>query len=163
MPATAAMAVLTDAFGLVAIGIGMVLLGLGVALVVTLGTDLAMTAVLPEKAGAAAAISEAAADLGGALGVALLGSVGLATYRALIAIPPGASVADGNAARETLGGAIDVAARLPDAVGSQLRQSAQAAFNSGFEMAIGTGSIILLGVTLVAAWSARRPITGSTV
>ncbi len=147
---------LTAKFGLAAIILGMMLLGLGVAAVVTLGTDVVLAAVPPEKAGAASAISETGADLGGALGVALLGSVGVAVYRATMTIPPGASFEQGNAARDTLGAALGVAARLPVTIGSELRVSAQSAFSSGFGMAIGTGSIVLFAVTIIFAWASHR-------
>ena len=47
----------------------------------TLTTDLIVGAAPPERAGAASAISETGVEFGGALGIALLGSIGTAVYR----------------------------------------------------------------------------------
>src|SRR5262249_58967698 len=61
----------------------------GASLVVSLGlapvfgstTDLIVSSAPPERAGAASGISETGAELGGALGIAILGSIGVAVYR----------------------------------------------------------------------------------
>ena len=58
---------------------------LGLAPVFTLATDLIVGAAPPERAGAASAISETGAELGGALGIAILGSIGTAVYRGAMA------------------------------------------------------------------------------
>jgi DHA2 family multidrug resistance protein-like MFS transporter len=57
---------------------------LGEAPVFTLTNDLIIGAAPPRRAGAAAAISETASELGGALGIAILGSIGIAVYRGQI-------------------------------------------------------------------------------
>ena len=44
-----------------------------------------MGCVPPERAGVASGISETGAELGGALGIAVLGSIGVAVYRSEIA------------------------------------------------------------------------------
>jgi DHA2 family multidrug resistance protein-like MFS transporter len=67
--------------GLAAIVAGTTLVGLGVGPVGTLATDLIVGAAPPEAAGAASGISETGTELGGALGIAILGSVGTAVYR----------------------------------------------------------------------------------
>ena len=89
--------------GLAAIVAGSSFVGLGVGPVGTLGTDLIIGAAPARRAGAASGISETATELGGALGIALLGSIGTAVYRhdvsaALPTETPGS-------ARQTLGGA----------------------------------------------------------
>ncbi|WP_258563530.1 MFS transporter, partial [Streptomyces phytophilus] len=53
----------------------------GIGPVLALGTELVVGSAPPEKAGAASAISETSSELGVALGVAVLGSVGTAVYR----------------------------------------------------------------------------------
>src|SRR5712671_4098485 len=60
---------------------GFVVYSLGLAPVFTLATDLIVGTAPPERAGAAAAISETGSELGGALGIAILGSIGTAVYR----------------------------------------------------------------------------------
>jgi MFS transporter, DHA2 family, multidrug resistance protein len=66
--------------GLGALATGYALLSVGVALVVTLSTDAIVGAAPAERAGAASALSETSTELGGALGIALLGSIGAAVY-----------------------------------------------------------------------------------
>ncbi|WP_460369429.1 MFS transporter, partial [Actinocorallia lasiicapitis] len=86
-----------------------VLIGIGVGSAETLSNDLVLAAAPAEKAGAAAAVSETAYELGGVLGVAVLGSILTARYRAGLDLSaPGVHAVD--RARETLGGAVDVAA-----------------------------------------------------
>ena len=67
--------------GLPAVVAGTVLFSLGLAPVYILTTDLVVTTVRPERAGMAAAVTETGAELGGALGIAVLGSIGVAAYR----------------------------------------------------------------------------------
>jgi MFS transporter, DHA2 family, multidrug resistance protein len=59
-------------------------MSLGVAPVLTLATDLIVAAAPPARAGAASALSETGTEFGGALGVALLGSLGTAVAGAQI-------------------------------------------------------------------------------
>ena len=66
--------------GLAAVIAGDVIMSLGLATVMTLATDLIVGSAPPERAGAASAISETGTELGGALGIALLGSLGAAAY-----------------------------------------------------------------------------------
>ncbi|HEY2225506.1 MFS transporter [Actinomycetospora sp.] len=68
--------------GPVAVVVGMALAGMAVALVETLTTDLILESAPADRAAAASAISETGFELGGALGVAVLGSIAAATYRA---------------------------------------------------------------------------------
>ena len=63
---------------------GMVLQSMGLAPVFTLTNDLIMSAAPPERAGAASGISETSSELGGALGIALFGSLATAVYGAAL-------------------------------------------------------------------------------
>src|SRR5262249_19055096 len=60
---------------------GSVVFSLALAPVDTLATDLAVGAAPPERAGAASALTETAAEFGGALGIAVLGVIGTSIYR----------------------------------------------------------------------------------
>ena len=73
----------------------------------------------PERAGAAGLLSETSADFGRALGLAFLGSVGVAVYRWSVSrvLPAGISPDAANAARQTLAEAINVAGQLPAGTG----------------------------------------------
>ncbi|MEV8590655.1 MFS transporter [Streptomyces sp. NPDC051180] len=81
----------------------------GLVSAMTLANELALGAAPPERAGSAAAVMESGQELGGALGMAVLGSVGAALYTAGVpaSAPP--------AARETLGGALGAAPAVLDA------------------------------------------------
>jgi DHA2 family multidrug resistance protein-like MFS transporter len=74
----------------------------GLAVVITLVADLAVSAAPKERAGGAAATSETSSELGGALGLALLGSLGAAIYRA--GVPAGTPDTIGDAARGAFAG-----------------------------------------------------------
>jgi MFS transporter, DHA2 family, multidrug resistance protein len=116
---------------------GSVIFSLGTAPVFTLTNDLIIGSAPPERAGAAAGISETAAEFGGALGIAIFGSIGVAIYRGGIAenIPPGVSTEAAAIARDTLGGAIEVARHLPAQVGPALVDAAREAFTVGLHLA----------------------------
>jgi MFS transporter, DHA2 family, multidrug resistance protein len=78
--------------GLAVVVTGSVVLSVGLAPMTTLATDIIVGAAPPERAGAAAAISETSSEFGGALGIAVVGSIGTATYRSDLArnLPAGA-------------------------------------------------------------------------
>ena len=67
--------------GLTVLIIGSVIYSLGLSPVVILATDLIVGSAPVERAGAASAISETSSELGGALGIAIFGSIGTAIYR----------------------------------------------------------------------------------
>lgn len=60
---------------------GQIVFSIGMTPVAVLTTDIVLGAAPPERAGSAAALSETSAELGGALGIALMGSVVTAVYR----------------------------------------------------------------------------------
>jgi DHA2 family multidrug resistance protein-like MFS transporter len=115
--------------GLPFIAVGSLLFSLGSAPAFTLANDMIITAAPPERAGAAAGISETSAELGGALGIAVLGSIGTVVYRAnMAAASAGVPPSSREAARSTLGGAAAAASRLPDPAGAELLHAAREAF-----------------------------------
>ena len=110
--------------GLAALVTGSVLFSLGLAPVFTLATDMMVGTAPPERAGAAAAVSETSSELGGALGIAILGSIGTAVYRRVMAGTeiPALTPEAGRVARDTLAGAVGAAERLPEHVGVRVDQ-----------------------------------------
>ena len=138
------------------VGSGLVYLGLGP--VFTLGTDLIVGAAPPERAGAAAAISETSSELGGALGIAILGSIGTAIYRSTMerAVLEGVPAEARNAALETLGGATAVAEHLPDPIRTQLLDTARAAFTHAFEWTATICALVAAGTAIAAVVLLRR-------
>jgi MFS transporter, DHA2 family, multidrug resistance protein len=147
--------------GLAVLVAGSVLLALGIAPVLTLSTDLVVGAAPPERAGAASAISETGSELGGALGVAVLGSIGAAVYRGDLAdgLPNGVPPAAAAGARETLAGAVEVARQLPDQVAGPLLELAQAGIANALRMTTVVGAATAVTTALVAARLLRDPGT----
>ncbi|MEU6848280.1 MFS transporter [Streptomyces sp. NPDC046716] len=139
----------TDSLWTVLAGAGV--LACGAVIVGAQLTDLALGAAPAEKAGAASSLLETGQEFGGALGMAVLGSIGTAVYRHDLAGAP-------DEARETLGGALALAGRSPGQAGSALLAAAREAFTSGMHVAAFAG----VGVLLVAAVLAARALRHSS-
>ena len=137
---------------------GSAVFSLGLAPVVTLATDLVLGAAPAERAGAAAAISETSSEFGGALGIAILGSIVTVIYRGAMAdaVPAGVPAAAAEAARGTIGGAVSVAGQLPAALGAGLMDAARSAFAQAFEVTAVIGAAISVGVAILAVALLRR-------
>jgi DHA2 family multidrug resistance protein-like MFS transporter len=118
----------------------------GIVGVMTVGNELIMGAVPPERAGAAAAVVETATEFGGALGMAVLGSIGTAVYRSGLAAsaPAGTPRAALGAARDTLGGAVTAAGNLPGRLGAGLLDAARASFTHGMNYAALAAAILMV-------------------
>ncbi|OZE95673.1 MFS transporter [Rhodococcoides fascians] len=114
--------------------IGFVLVGAGAGTALTLTSDLVVSSVRPERAGAASAVSETAYELGIALGVAVLGTVVMSYFRRGLDVS-GLDSDHAASAQETLGGAASVARDLPAELGTALTESAHAAFVQGMHTA----------------------------
>ncbi len=138
-----------------------VVTSLGFAPVFGLTTELIVGSAPPERAGAASGISETAAELGGALGLAILGSVGVAIYRGrLVGEAPAAVPADAvSAARDTLGAATEAAGQLPPALGGPLLEAAQGAFTSSMQIVAAIAGVLAVGVAAFAWLTLRTPGT----
>ncbi|MEP6731930.1 MAG: MFS transporter [bacterium] len=138
--------------------VGFVFYSLGLAPVFTLTTDLIVGAAPPEHAGVAAALSETGSELGGALGIAILGSIGTAVYRSAMvhAVPGGIPFDAAEIARRTLGGAVSVAERLPNAVGAELDGAARVAFTRAFDVSSAVCAATALLTALVVVLVLRN-------
>ncbi len=137
---------------------GSVLFAIGMGPVFTLTNDLIIGSAPPERAGAAAGISETAAELGGALGIALFGSIGIALYRGAMAagIPADVPPAAAAASRDTLGGAVEVASELPDDVASALIGAAREAFLRGLRLSAVISAVGTLALAFGVVMLLRR-------
>ena len=130
----------------------------GVAPAMALTTDLVVGSVPPEKAGGASGLATTANDLGISLGIAVIGSIGIATYRSQITqLLPGGLPADATAAASrSIDGALTAAAELPGALGGQLVTAAQQAFTSGLNTAAIVSAVIAAIAALIAATRLRH-------
>ena len=138
-----------------------IVIDLGLAPVITLATELIVGTAPPEQAGAATGVSETSGELGGALGVAILGSIGTAIYRAEVAdgMPAGVPQAVADAARDTLGGALAVAESLPGVLAQPLVAAAQLAFLDALHFVAAVAGVSAL-VTAIASSLALRKVPG---
>jgi DHA2 family multidrug resistance protein-like MFS transporter len=130
---------------------GSTLLALGVSPVVTLATDLIVGAVPPERAGVASGLSEAGTEIGGALGIALLGSIATAAYRSDLH-----TTAPTGAHPHTLAEAAQTAARLPERVGAPLLDAARDAFTHGVHLAAIISALLAVLLAVLAATVLRE-------
>jgi DHA2 family multidrug resistance protein-like MFS transporter len=142
-----------EASGVAIVVTALIVFSLGLTPVVTLATDLIVGAAPRERAGAASGISETGAEFGGALGIAILGSIGVAVYRGRLAdaVPAGVPPEQAETARDTLGGATEVAGQLPDQLGAALLDTAREAFTQGLQVTAVTGVVVLTGLALLTA------------
>ncbi|HEV8380496.1 MAG TPA: MFS transporter [Gemmatimonadales bacterium] len=125
----------------------------------TLTNDVIIGSAPPERAGAASGISETCAELGGALGIAFFGSIGVAIYRGVLggALPAGLPTSVTQAAIATLGGAVVAAQQVPGDTGAALLDIARDAFVRGLvlcQVISGIGTLALA----VFAWRTFRRV-----
>ncbi|PRY50194.1 DHA2 family multidrug resistance protein-like MFS transporter [Geodermatophilus tzadiensis] len=133
------------------------LIGAGVGAAEALTNDVVLTTAPPERAGAAAAVSETAYEFGGAMGTAVLGTLGLAVYAAHLDGVDGVPADATGAARETLGGATEAAAGLPaDAAGALLAEAGQA-FVTGMHAVLVVAALTAAYVAVQAVVLLRGP------
>ncbi len=130
--------------------VAMLVLALGISLVMAPATESVMGSLPPAKAGVGSAVNDTTRELGGALGVAVLGSLLASGYASSMAtslrgLPvPSETLA---VAGESLGAALGLAAGM----GGPLGESVALAARTAFVDAMGTGVLAAAGVALVGA------------
>ncbi|MFB4317538.1 MFS transporter [Actinomadura sp. 21ATH] len=146
---------------LAADGIGPLVTGLsigflGTAPIGSLGLGLIVGSVPPERTGAASAMAESFGELGIALGIAVLGSLGTAVYRAALTAPEDAPPG----AAESFDRAVASAGDLPPDLAARLLDEARDAFMSSLAAAAGMSALMALALAAVTAVVLRhlRPI-----
>jgi DHA2 family multidrug resistance protein-like MFS transporter len=144
--------------GLAVILAGTVILSLGLAPVFTLATDLVVGAAPPGRAGVAAAISESCSEFGGALGIAILGSIGTAVYRTGLGGEAATTIAPDmlEAAQASLGAAVAIAAQLPSDIAATLASLSREAFTRGLQVMSLIAACTMI-VTAIAFHATMRP------
>ncbi|GAA2892219.1 quaternary ammonium compound efflux MFS transporter QacA [Streptosporangium fragile] len=141
------------------IALSLFLLGLGMGSLAIASVAI-MAGTPPQKAGSAAAIEETSYELGGALGVAVLGSLAAVVYRGALPPAPAGGGLPGPAAdavRESLGGALEVA-RQAGAAGAELARQAKAAFTTSLEVTGLAGGLLMLAAALAVWWLVPRDL-----
>jgi len=130
-----------------------IIMSLGMAPVITIGNEMIITAAPPERAGAASALSETSAEFGGAMGIAVFGSLGTVLYRHLLSndLPAGVAPDAAAAAMATLGGAVAAAHANPGPAGDALLSVSRAAFTASMQLTSVLAMVIVVAASVVAA------------
>jgi EmrB/QacA subfamily drug resistance transporter len=144
----------------------LLLLGVAIGLSVSPCTDAIMGAFPEERLGVGGAVNDTSLELGGSLGIAILGSVLADAYRADVTTAIGGRLpaAAAKAAEESIGGALTVAEKVAATAGPERAASLVHAADHAFARAVAhtslVGGLILgAGTVLVALLlpTARRP------
>lgn len=137
---------------------------LGMSLTMAPSTTLIMASVPAGKSGVGSAWNDTTRELGGALGVAILGSLATSQYvtslqDATRALPDGfAAVAEAS-----VGSALQAAERLPAELSRDLTEAARAAFVDGMGLAFGLAAVLAFAASAaVARYLPRSVATGDT-
>ena len=139
------------------IAVASTVISIGLGPVITLATELIVGSAPPEQAGAATGISETSGELGGAVGIAILGSLGTAVYRSRVAesLPEAIPTDVADAVRDTLGGALAIAQTLPAAVRDAVVAIAETAFVDALHLVAGVSAVLAVGTAIVSAVALR--------
>jgi DHA2 family integral membrane protein (MFS transporter) len=113
-------------------------------------TATVMSAVPEAKAGVGSAMNDVNRQVGGALGVAIIGSFASSLYASRVdsattALPEGAA----HTAGDSVGGAAAVAAQLPAPAGDALTVAANGAFTDAMGLALLIGSTVLIAAAVL--------------
>jgi Na+/melibiose symporter-like transporter/AcrR family transcriptional regulator len=136
----------TSGYGLIAVVL--VVIGVGMGLAMAPATDSIMGSLPPEKAGVGSAMNDTTREIGGALGVAILGSIATSVYTSTIIANPefaelkAASPAAARAVQDSVGGAAQAAATLPVAVARAVNAAANNAFIHAIDQAVIVGAVV---------------------
>jgi EmrB/QacA subfamily drug resistance transporter len=130
--------------------IAMMIMGAGLGLATGPATESIMDALPADKAGVGSAVNDTTREIGGTLGVAVVGSVFASIFapqlrEALAALAVPGEIA--SLASESMGAAVVVAGRAPAEVSGRILEAAQTAFVQGF----GQGSLVAAGAVVVGA------------
>ncbi len=135
--------------------VALVLLAGGMALTMPPATGAIMSSVPLNKAGVGSAVNDTTRELGGALGIAILGSIVSSAYRSnvdLSQVPPQAA----EAAKESVGAALGVSQSLDPAAGAALAEHAGAAFTDAINVAMAVSAVISIIAGGIVLYAGRR-------
>jgi len=126
-----------------------ILISTGCGTAVTTCQSIVLTSAPPDKAGTAAGLAETSATYGGALGVALLGSLGTVVYHTQMTgtVLKNVSGEAAETIQSTLGGAVSALAKLPRRQSDDLLIVARMAFEQSFRLV----AVITAGITIIIA------------
>jgi MFS transporter, DHA2 family, integral membrane protein len=139
---------------------GFALLGAGLATTAAPATGMLMSAVPLDKAGVGSAVNDTTREFGGALGIAVLGTLVGSAYRSRFHPAPNMPDETAEAASESIGAAWSLA---PDAPGGEATLAqAQSAFVDAFNLTIGV-ALAVAAAAGALVWATRRSTGASQV
>jgi EmrB/QacA subfamily drug resistance transporter len=149
----AVQAALIEGTSYVPTGVGLLLFGLGAGMAMPAATDLIMATLPPARAGVGSAVNDTVREIGGALGVAVIGSVAASSYTSNLqsqldrigGIPTGvrASLTD------NVGAALETSRHL-SVNGAQVAEAARDAFVSSMSSSLWVGVGLAAVATVIA-------------
>ena len=154
-----ALAFLKPGAGLLAASPGYVLIGAGYGMAVPTISSVAVSALPPERSGLASGVLNSARQVGTAVGLAALGSVGLAVTRSSWAaqsaqLPTSAQAGSPDIVQDVSGGRGTVVAQQ---LGPAAEPLADSAFVDGLQVALLIGGGLMLVAAVFAFATLRRP------
>ncbi len=146
------------------IALVLVVIGVGMGLAMAPATDSIMGSLPPAKAGVGSAVNDTTREIGGALGVAVMGSItasvyssqitGNASFAALSAQAPQVA----SAVSDSIGSASVAAAQLPAELAAPVTSAANAAFVTAIDHTVVVGAVIaFLGGVVAAVFLPAHP------
>ncbi len=148
--------------GIVIVVVGMSCVALGVAFIGPPASNAIMGSVAPEKAGQGSATNATMRQIGGSLGIALIGGIGQMVYASHLTASSAYTSLTGSAAataKSSINGANSVASQMGSA-GNSLHQAAADAFVSGMHAAMIIAFVATVAGALLA-WL-MIPVTSPT-
>jgi MFS transporter, DHA2 family, multidrug resistance protein len=139
-----------------------VVMSAGMAPAFAVGNEMMITSAPPERAGAASALAETAAEFSGAVGIAVIGSLGMMVYRYSVRehAPSELTGLIDDSALATFGSAIQTAATLPRPLKDTLFEMARSAFTHALEFATLLGGLSVLIACIVSGLLLHRSSRG---
>jgi DHA2 family multidrug resistance protein-like MFS transporter len=130
----------------------------GTVAILTLVTDYVLGVSPADRAGAVSGLFETTSELGGALGIALLGSVLAAGYRSRVGdlLPGGLDASTRAAGHDSLAAALVAASHLPGPVGDAVVDAGRAAYLSGMRVTEVVAAVTMLAMALLTRRLLRR-------
>jgi len=135
------------------------LIGAGLGLVMAPATESIMGSLPLAKAGVGSAMNDTTRQMGGAVGVAVLGSIFSSIYgtKVVDALRGRAPAAGLEGAKRSIGVALDIARRVGGRAGAALTATIRNAFVDGFHAAmLVAAAVALVGVVVVVLWLPAR-------
>ncbi|MBB5800939.1 DHA2 family multidrug resistance protein-like MFS transporter [Saccharothrix ecbatanensis] len=142
--------------GVAFVVVGMSIAGFGMGPQGVLCTEMVVSSVPPQKAGAASAMSETSAEFGIAMGIAVFGSVATAVYRGEVTVPEQVPAEAAALTTDSMAGALQAAGTLPGPLADDVVATARDAFSSGLHTVAVIGAVIVVVFAVVGMIALRR-------